>query len=171
MAPESYAESPEVQEPLSLLRAYLLEDWQERPMFDRLMLLWAGSELRGLVNPTDDNTILKNLERLQNEDGGWGLAALRGWEGREEYVPPTKSDGYATGLVAFVLQRAGVSKEQENVVRALDWLAHGQATDGRWPSTSLNRERDPESERGLIMSDAATAFAVLALTEAQRTGR
>ena len=171
MAPESYAESPEVQEPLSLLRAYLLEDWQERTMFDRLMLLWAGSELRGLVNPTDDNTILKNLERLQNEDGGWGLAALRGWEGREEYVPPTKSDGYATGLVAFVLQRAGVSKEQENVVRALDWLAHGQATDGRWPSTSLNRERDPESERGLIMSDAATAFAVLALTEAQRTGR
>ena len=171
MAPESYAESPEIQEPLGLLRAYLLEDWQERPMFDRLMLLWAGSELRGLVNPTDDNTILKNLERLQNEDGGWGLAALRGWEGREEYVPPTKSDGYATGLVAFVLQRAGVSKEQENVVRALDWLAHGQATDGRWPSTSLNRERDPESERGLIMSDAATAFAVLALTEAQRTGR
>ena len=171
MAPESYAESPEVQEPLSLLRAYLLEDWQERPTFDRLMLLWAGSELRGLVNPTDDNTILKDLERLQNEDGGWSLAALRGWEGREEYVPPTKSDGYATGLVAFVLQRAGVSKEQENVVRALDWLAHGQATDGRWPSTSLNRERDPESERGLIMSDAATAFAVLALTEAQRTGR
>jgi hypothetical protein len=170
MAPQAYAELPEIQESLTLLRDYLLEDWQERPTFDRLMLLWAGSELRGLVDPADDKTLLKDLERLQNEDGGWSLAALRGWKGREEYIPPTESDGYATGLIAFVLQQAGVATEQENVVRALDWLVHNQDVDGRWPSASLNRERDPESERGRIMSDAATAFAVLALTEAQRAG-
>ena len=69
-----------------------------------------------------------------------------------------------------MLQQAGVATEQENVVRALDWLVHNQDVDGRWPSASLNRERDPESERGRIMSDAATAVAVLALTEAQRAG-
>jgi len=53
------------------------------------------------------------------------------------------------------------------VSRALAWLVQKQdPTSGRWPSTSLNRERDPTSDRGLLMADAATGFAVLALTQA-----
>lgn len=70
-------------------------------------------------------------------------------------------------MIAYALQRAGVRPAQENLSRALGWLVQNQdPTTGRWLATSLNKERDPTSERGLFMSDAATAFAVLALTQA-----
>jgi hypothetical protein len=42
-------------------------------------------------------------------------------------------------------------------------------TGGMWPASSLNRERDPTSDLGLLMADAATAFAVLALMQADQS--
>lgn len=171
-APEEYAASPGIQERLELLRAYLLEGWEERSSYDRVMLLWASSALPGrLLMPGSAMSVVEELARLQRDDGGWSLSALGPWEGRDGFVAPGVSDGYATALIAFVLQRAGVGPTHPVLARALGWLDRSQHPSGRWPATSLNRARDPESERGLMMSDVATAFAVLALTAAQAAPR
>ena len=166
-APDEYAASTEIQDRLDLLRAYLQQDSQDRPPFDQVMLLWASTELSNLMTREQQQSAIADIVRLQNSDGGWSLPSLGRWERSDGYSPDPGSDGYATGLVTFVLQKAGVLPVQENMSRAIDWLVQNQdPTSGRWPSTSLNKEREPTSDRGLIMSDAATGFAVLALTQA-----
>jgi hypothetical protein len=76
-----------------------------------------------------------------------------------------KSDGYATGLVAYVLQEAGLPRDNPQLQAALSWLRSNQQQDGRWLSESVNKRRRKASGVGLFMSDAATAYAVLALLE------
>ncbi len=167
VAPNQYATSTEIQDRVVLLRAYLQQDWGNRPPLDRVMLLWASSELSDLLTRDQRQSIIGDVMRLQNSDGGWSLTSLGAWERQDGFSPDPGSDGYATGLIAFVLQKAGVSPAQENLSEALAWLVQNQdPTSGRWPASSLNKERDPTSDRGSLMADAATAFAVLALMQA-----
>jgi len=103
----------------------------------------------------------------RQEDGGWSTSSLVAatWKRRDGTPLEKKSDGYATGLVSFVLQRAGISATRSELKQALGWLAKNQdKNQGLWPATSLNKERDPASDAGKFMSDAATAYGVLALT-------
>jgi squalene-hopene/tetraprenyl-beta-curcumene cyclase len=170
VAPDQYATSGEIQDRLASLRTYLQQDWEDRSPLDRVMLLWASAELPDLLTPDQQQAIIGDVMRLQNGDGGWSLTSLGAWERRDGFAPDAGSDGYATGLIAFVLQEAGIWPVQGNLSGALTWLVQNQdPTSGRWPASSLNRERDPTSDRGLFMADAATAFAVLALTRADRS--
>ncbi len=64
----------------------------------------------------------------------------------------------------MALRRAGVAVEQPQLKKAVAWLRTNQSKpDGRWYAYSLNKERDLASDVGKFMSDAATAYAVLAL--------
>jgi hypothetical protein len=103
----------------------------------------------------------------QQADGGWSLASLVGdWKRHDGTPQETKSDGYATGLASLALEEAGVPRGDVHLKQGLAWLASNQnPADGRWSSSSLNKQRDPSTYIGRFMSDAATAYAVLALTE------
>ncbi len=82
----------------------------------------------------------------------------------------TRPDGYATGLVVLVLEETASASPraalhtQEPIARGTKWLlANQDKTTGAWPAWSLNKNRDPQSNTGKFMSDAATSYAVLAL--------
>jgi len=167
VAPNDYAALAEIQERLALLVAYLREDAESRPPFDRVMLLWASTELSGLLTSDEQQDIIRDVVGLQLSDGGWSLTSLRPWDRQDGSSPDRTSDGYATALIAYVLQQAGVAPTQQNMRAALAWLLTNQdSLSGQWPAASVNKERDPTSDTGRFMSDAATGFAVLALTRA-----
>ena len=98
----------------------------------------------------------------QRADGGWSLKDLGNWERVDNTPLQDSSDGYATGLVVLALEENGVTDPR--VSHGLDWLADNQdKTTGAWPAWSLNKQRDPNSNIGQFMSDAATSYAILAL--------
>ena len=60
-------------------------------------------------------------------------------------------------------------RDQSQLELSLAWLKRNQAeADGRWFAYSLNKRRNPDSDVGRFMSDAATAYAVLALQRANQ---
>jgi hypothetical protein len=88
---------------------------------------------------------------------------------REDGTPLAgKSDGVATGLVVFVLQQAGVPHRSAQLERGLSWLRNNQTAEGFWSVSSVNKRKHMSSNTARFMSDAGTAFAVLALTDGQR---
>jgi squalene-hopene/tetraprenyl-beta-curcumene cyclase len=164
-APEGYAATEEAQAGLARLRGYLDGLYDRQPLFNRLTLLWASTTLPGVLDSERKAAIIEEVLALQEDDGGWSLASLGEWERTDGTALPTGTDGYATGLVAFTLRQAGLSSENPRLLRGLSWLRRHQDTaDGSWWAESLNKERDPASDIGRFMRDAATAYAVLALT-------
>lgn len=182
VAPDDYRSSTEIQERLQLLRDYLIRNAAATSMINRVVLLWASTKVPGLLGSGQQQRIIEEISRAQEADGGWELSSHAwpgGWSLRElrqiyfrkDWTRQSHaSDGYATGLVTFVLQEAGVSRQDPRVQRALAWLAQNQSSwDGSWYSVSLSVRRNLSSNVGHFMIDAATAYAVLAMTE-QETG-
>ena len=164
LAPEGYRARPAIRDKVARLGRYLRRQLDAQPPFNRAMALWASGALPDLLADAQRQAIVDELRGLQRKDGGWSLSSLGAWTRRDGTPAETESDGYATGLVTLALQEAGLSRDHEAVAGGLAWLAGNQDADGSWPASSLNRERDPASDRGRFMRDAATSYAVLALT-------
>jgi hypothetical protein len=165
-APGGYASTPAIQEPIALLRGYITKRFDEQPLFNRVMALWASTKLPGLVDGERRTGIIRDALAKQQSDGGWSIGALGTWQRTDGTPLETGSDAYATGLVTLALQQADpASTASAPVQQGLQWLVqHQDKQTGRWSAPSLNRQRDPASDAAQFMNDVATGYAVLALT-------
>ncbi len=168
VAPGGYASTPEIQDRLAMLRSYLQRGVDTVSVFNRVMALWASAELPStpaLFTPQQRQSIVDTIFARQRTDGGWSMSTLATWTRSDGTPQDSLSDGYATGLVLLALQRGNAAvRSDPRVRRGIDWLTkHQDASTGAWSATSLNKKRDPSTDIGKFMSDAATAYAVLAL--------
>jgi hypothetical protein len=183
-------ENHDVDSYVDKLRGYLNGRFSEQNLYRRTWMLLASSRLNGLLTGAQRESLKAELRARQNTDGGWSLYKLGPWRWSNSsapYAPPgkpevpllEKSDGYGTGLVAFALRESGVPADDASLQRATEWLRTNQRevqvdqhTWKSWRTYSLNHDRQHGGARGgpwkdLLMSDTATAFAVLALGSAE----
>jgi len=150
----------------SRLRAYLRAGLsQSLSIHNRLSLLWAASAWDELLSKEETKHLAGEVLQHQRPDGGFRIVDLGPWPSKDGTPPREESDGYATAFTAFVLQQLEDPRCAAPISRAVSWLRQNQKADGRWETLSPNKDRSREgSMTRLFASDAATAFAVLALS-------
>jgi squalene-hopene/tetraprenyl-beta-curcumene cyclase len=161
-APDDYRHDQKIQENLRLLRGFLRREYDAQPLLNKVYVLWASARLTGLLNEKERSALVATLASKQQSDGGWSVNDLGTWKRHDDTPEESKSDGLATGLTVLAMEQSGVGGASAK--RGLAWLAQNQSQDdGKWSAWSLNKKRDPSTDIGHFMNDAATGFAVLAL--------
>jgi hypothetical protein len=162
-APDHYASQPAVREHIRLLRSYLQRNYATQPVMSQVYILWASGKAAHLLAKSDRATLIHTLQTLQQPDGGWRLSAMDKTLRQDDSPEPQQSDGLATALTVLAMEDSGTTRNDPTLRRGIAWLEQHQQPAGDWRATSLNKERDPETNVGRFMSDAATGYAVLAL--------
>lgn len=169
--PAVYRQRANLQPALARLRSYLARAYVDEPLLNRIDLLWASGRWPELLAPPRREALLGEIWAHQRPDGGWSEGSLMpAWHRHDGSAEPSGSDGYATGLVTLALEVAGVPQSDAHLRRGLTWLrTHQSRWTGAWSAPSMNRRfsRNPLHDRmeRHFMDDAATAYAVLALTQ------
>jgi hypothetical protein len=164
--PQDYQQRTDTRERAAALASYLATS-SERPLHDRIALLWASSTTPAALPAAARAALVAEVFAKQEADGGWSLSSLGPWMPHPDAPPASGSDAYATAFTAFALGKAGVAPSHPGFSRALSWLkAHQDPSTGAWVAVSMNKRRPAGSMEALFMQDAATAFAALALIEA-----
>lgn len=168
LAPASYRKQPEVAPRIADLTSYLERGHAKQPLHNRLMALWASTELRNVLPDATRKALIDEVWRKQRADGGWALEDFGPWQKELFGAPEPASNSYATALATFILQRSGVKKSHPNLVKSRAWLAARQDPEsGSWAAQSMNKHFDAKAMPAKFMRDTATGFAVLALAEGE----
>ena len=157
-APGNYSQTPAAKEGLARLREFFSKN-PPPDLHHQTALLWASTRLDGLMSQAERDETIAQLRKLERSGGGWSLPALGSWKRRDGSPndPQAPSDGYATGLVVFVLRQAGVPASDPALKRAVTWLQTHQRASGRWFTRSLTNDNHH------YITNAGTAYAALAL--------
>jgi squalene-hopene/tetraprenyl-beta-curcumene cyclase len=153
----------DVQAGVDRLRRYFRSHVEKQNLHNLIWTLWASTVVDGLLTGIERDRIVGQIFAKQQDSGGWNLASLGEFKRQDNTPEETGPDGYATGLALHALQLAGVPKEHPGLAKGLAWLRTHQQESGAWVGHSLNKRRDPATHAGKFMTDASTAFALLAL--------
>jgi squalene-hopene/tetraprenyl-beta-curcumene cyclase len=153
---------------INLLENYLRAERKPQGDYDRTDLLWAATELPGLIDATRRQQLIQMILSHQKPDGGWSIRTFAlpeewGKGNRAEKLraeielsdPP--SDGHMTGLAIIALRKAGVPSSDPRIQRGIAWLLANQRSSGRWWTRSLNRDG------WQFITYSGTAYPLLAL--------
>ena len=163
-APDGYGADPAIAPQVEALRAFLRTGVAGHSLYTRLLVLWADSELHGVLDADQRQGIVRDLVAAQRPDGGWSLPSLSDWQRTDKSVLPDASDGYATAVVALALREAGAPVATGPLKAARNWLvAHQDKASGGVPAKSINKDRQVGSDPYLFMTDEATGMAVLVM--------
>jgi len=166
----NYQYSAAIRPNLAALKKYLLAGEPQQSLHNRLTLLWASTKLPGFLDGSRQTAIVQDIVGRRKPDGGWRVEDLVSptWKRFDGSDYDTGSDGYATAYAAFILKQVRDPAAQDAARSGREWLErHQDRATGAWAAASWNKKRDPASDVGKFMSDAATAYAVLALTGAE----
>jgi squalene-hopene/tetraprenyl-beta-curcumene cyclase len=153
---------------LDRLKRYLRVQRGLQGDYDRTALLWAASELPGLLDASVKLDLIAMVCKHQRRDGGWSMrtfAAPEQWgrgnrakklRSEPEFENPP-SDGHMTGLAIIALRKAGLPSDDPRLQRGVSWLLHNQRESGRWWTRSLN------TDDWHFVTYSGTAYPLLAL--------
>jgi squalene-hopene/tetraprenyl-beta-curcumene cyclase len=151
------------------LEDYLRAEKGLQADYDRTDLLWAASELPGLLSAERTRELVAIVASHQMPDGGWSIrtfakpeewgtgnraAKLRA----EPELNQPASDGHMTGLAIIALRRSGGPARDVRVQRGVAWLLANQRSSGRWWTRSLI------GDNWQFMSYSGTVYPLLALS-------
>jgi len=155
-APDGYAETPLARAGIEKLRGWFRAN-PPKNHHERSLTLLAHSAVGGIVSEDERQRHIEAIFAAQRTDGGWGIVDLADWQRADgKPLDPHRSDGYPTGLLAYVLARNGVAPGEPRLRKAIDWLQTHQRRTGGWFTQS-------PFKRDKIASNTGTSFAVQAL--------
>jgi len=153
---------------IQLLEKLLRSESNLQGDYDRTDLLWAATELPGLLSDERKAELIQMIMKHQRLDGGWSIrtfAKPEEWgkgnraeklRAELELADPA-SDGHMTGLAIIAMRKAGVPANDPRIQRGVLWLLANQRSSGRWYTRSLNRDG------WQFITYSGTAYPLLAL--------
>ncbi|MCA9159137.1 MAG: squalene--hopene cyclase [Planctomycetales bacterium] len=161
LAPDEYAKTAQAKSGLEKIRVYFGNN-PPKSLHHRAMLAWCSVRVTGIFTPEQCQDTLDELLALQLDDGGWSTAGfLTDWHGLErddgQAWDTNTSDGYGTGFVIVVSRELGLAADDPRLQRGIAWLRTHQRVSGKWFT------RSPVNDAGNLISNAGSAFAILAL--------